>query len=309
MKKQSAVVINSCFPVTKIVKLGNGCYKLKRESLLQGDYGAPERGTITKMSKQALARLIVTIQSTEIEFSSMLTLTYPKVYPSKGDIIKQDISFLTTWLKRNFDTENLWFLEFQERGAPHFHVMLENDAITPKMRVKVGLKWTERIVLSDWFSDYIDDQDKPEETYSKEVRKIAAVNCHETVWELIREVSGARNYVTKYAAKAYQKKPPKWFKGVGRFWGCSRAVSTKGIEIDVTDSEVRDYLREHNHTVADWEVLPKYIFNVQDETQRKEQESDGSRGNGIVCNSDATDIDTGVGVRPEASEQVAEVRG
>jgi hypothetical protein len=199
----------------------------------------------------------------------MLTLTYPGIFPRSGDIVKGDVGYMTTWLKRNITDDYLWFLEFQKRGAPHIHILLTNDTILPYQRAVVGLKWTERVVTSDWFLFGLGAAiDEPigsityAQAYGSQVYKAAAVACHPKTWELIRDDGGARRYVTKYAAKQYQKEVPEMFQDVGRFWGCSRDVKPQGITIDVTDEEVRQFLSENGHIAASWEVLPQYIFNV-----------------------------------------------
>ena len=231
---------------------------------MQGDYGPKDcsRGRIKKMSKNSLARLIVVAQTTDVEFSSMLTLTYPRIYPRSGDIVKADVGFLTTWFKKAFNWQYLWFLEFQSRGAPHIHVMLDNDGISPRLRAEVGLKWTHRTATSDWFQDYLNDSVDPDKTSAAIIRNMAAVACHPKTWELIESGEGARRYVTKYAAKQMQKSVPGRFSNVGRFWGCSQSVPKEGVTVDVTDDEVRQYLTDRGHQAADWEVIPKYIFNV-----------------------------------------------
>jgi hypothetical protein len=200
----------------------------------------------------------------------MLTLTYPAHHPGSGKIVKEDVGYITTWLKRNITDEYLWFLEFQQRGAPHIHVLLTNDIILPDQRAKVGLKWVERIVTADWFLMGLGAAiDEPigsktyAQAYGSQVYRAAAVACHRKTWELIRDDGGARRYVTKYAAKQYQKEVPKAFEDVGRFWGCSRNVKPAGVTIDVTDEEVRQFLSENGHIAANWEVLPQYIFNVK----------------------------------------------
>ena len=130
------------------------------------------------------------------------------------------------------------------------------------MRASAGLKWVERVVKSEWYLDHYED--KTYQEYAVQITRMASVACHEKTWELIRSANGARNYVTKYAAKQYQKEVPLKFQDVGRFWGISKdARPEHEQEIDVTDDEVRSFLAERGHTAADWEVLPKILFNVK----------------------------------------------
>lgn len=257
--------INTIYPVSQIISYGAGCFQVKREAIApikNRPFADSKRGRIRKLSQNAITRLIVYAQATPIVFESMITLTYGKYYPQNGQIVKSDINYICTWLKRNYDTNYLWFLEFQKRKAPHVHILVEPEEITPRMRVRLGLNWVERQLTSDWFTGH----NLTPEAYAKQAQNLAGFNCHPKVWELIRSDGGARRYVTKYAAKSYQKDVPAKFQDVGRFWGCSRDVRPMGATIDVTDEEVRQFLKEREHQVADWDVLPKYLFNVSRET-------------------------------------------
>lgn len=253
-------------PITKIKKYKNGCYEIVRESQLKGQHNPFEnstRGKITKMSNKSISRLIVTAQATDVSFASMLTLTYPKVFPLSGKIVKADVGYITQWLRKTYDFEYLWFLEFQRRAAPHLHVLLPIGELSPRLRSSVAIKWTERVVTSGWFESRLIELNMDDDEASKQTWKMLSVHVHSKAWEIIRNDGGARRYVTKYAAKAYQKKVPPMFQDVGRFWGCSQKVKPKElVTLDVSDDEVRDYLSNRDHQTADWEVLPKYLFNV-----------------------------------------------
>ena len=90
------------------------------------------------------------MQCTQVEFRSMLTLTYPQHYPMDGSIVKTDVGAVVQKIRRR-EWEYLWFLEFQKRGAPHLHVLLSVGEVTPAMRVDFGLYWTTRIALGEWY--------------------------------------------------------------------------------------------------------------------------------------------------------------
>lgn len=268
-KRFDPMVIEAVFPVEKIRLYAGGCAEVIRGCKLQAKPEVPKRGKIKIMSNDSISRLIVTIQATDATFSSMITLTYPRQFPTAGETVKADIIYFTKWLRQKIETQYLWFLEFQKRGAPHMHIMVEPDVITPHMRVEAGLRWTERIALSDWFKRAMGFTpgttagEAAYTRYAKEVQKMAAFNTHYTFWETIRDDGGARRYVTKYAAKQYQKEVPEEYRNVGRFWGASREVKpTEVVTLDVTDDEVRDFLSANGHQCSDWEILPKYLFNI-----------------------------------------------
>ena len=261
--------INTCFPITGIEIYKNNCYKLQRTSLLQGEYTPKGGSRIVTFTKKSLANLIFTVNATDVEFHSMITLTYPNEYPANGVRVKEDLRVFTQWLQRKLETNIIWFLEFQKRGAPHFHILTEIDAITPNMRVMAGIKWIQRIIEADWFMtcfrEFSDGQviGFQWQEYKAEVVKIAKFNMRTEVWELAKHPNGMRNYAAKYAAKQYQKEVPKDYTEVGRFWGCSdnvRPVPTR--KVDTCEDDIRMLLQAADHTAQDYEILPKLLFNV-----------------------------------------------
>lgn len=242
-------------PVAQVEVWGNGVFKIirKREVKMQGKI--PERGTIKTASKKSLKRLMALMQATEVSFRSMLTLTYPKHFPIDGAIVKADLKALLQKLRREKLTTYLWFLEFQKRGAPHIHLLLENEHITPYWRANFGLYWTERIALAEWYYTKI-----PIESYHNEVAKMARFNCNEETWQLLENPESAKRYVTKYAAKENQKVVPENFKNVGRLWGASRNVKPEIITLDHTEDEVRELVQRSGVDQANWENLPQFLW-------------------------------------------------
>mgnify|MGYP000244169787 CR=1 FL=1 len=241
---------------------------VRKKQQLQGGV-IPQRGKIKKMSNRAISRLIFTANASSVEFNVMATFTYPAAYPLNGKIVKADIGYFVQWLRKAFGTEYLWFLEFQTRGAPHFHVLINLEGLSPYIRAEVGLRWVSRIATSEWFIDWLQIEQSlkklnARQILSREVSKMARVATRLETMELLREPKAGRKYVTKYAAKAIQKRVPKKYQDVGRFWGCSKAViPVCEVEVDVTDDEVREWLAKQDHATANWEVLPRYLFNLQ----------------------------------------------
>lgn len=149
-------------------------------------------------------------------------------------------------MRRKAEISYIWFLEFQRRGAPHFHVLLSILPYTA-IREELAHRWS-KLVGKD-----------AEERY-----KVYKVHKHPRTWEEIRHIGGAERYIAKYAAKQNQKKVPDWYKGVGRFWAASRDVKQsipQPIEIDVGEDELRGILHTDRHPATSWDVLPKFIFS------------------------------------------------
>lgn len=264
---------NRVNPIKSVEVFHNGVIRVNRESLLQGDYSHLSNGRkgrkIKMLSQKSLAALVATIQATDIRLTTMLTLTYPKMHPNDGSIVKADLNRFLTGLRKKSPFEYLWFLEFQRRGAPHIHILTDHEAITPVMRIHLAEKWTGAIINSQWWLQRVAlasvGRDCCEAKFlAAEVRKIFSFNIDPTVWEWVRSEDGAKRYVTKYATKPEQKEVPPNYQNVGRFWGCSRSIALgNGHRVETTEKEFRKFLRLQEHTVNEWEVIPKYLYDVK----------------------------------------------
>lgn len=247
-------------PITQITAYGNGCFVTHRKMIAPLQGKLPTRSNIKMLSRRSLIRLIFLMQCTPVKFRSMLTLTYPYYFPRDGEVVKSDLAAVTQKIRR-LEYEYLWFLEFQKRGAPHVHILLTPDSISPHLRVDFGLYWTQRIATSKWFLTVC-----PVDSYDTEVLKMAKFNVNPKIIELIKHPEGARNYVSKYASKERQKKVPPEYENVGRFWGCSRSVMPGGTTLDVTEEELEDWLKEKGHPAGRYDLIPKYLWGLQQES-------------------------------------------
>jgi len=162
----------------------------------------PERGIVTTFTRRSRQRLAFVANNTDVRFTSMLTLTYPSVYPGSGKRVKAHLNaFLTRLRQRIGKMSYLWFLEFQKRGAPHVHVLLTGFPANFDNRQWVSRAWYDICQSGD-----------PNHLLAG------------TRLERIRKQDGARRYAVKYASKMRQKAVPEGFRDVGRFWGHSRDV-------------------------------------------------------------------------------------
>jgi len=156
------------------------------------------RGEIKELTPAARARLAFTAQNLEIELTHMVTLTYPAEFPKDGALVKRQFNRLLSWMRSRAKPGKLgylWFLEFQRRGAPHVHVLLD------------GVHWTHAELSARWYAA----------VGSGDERHLRAG----TRMERLRTADGAARYVTKYATKTRQKSVPEDYRSVGRFWGAS----------------------------------------------------------------------------------------
>lgn len=116
--------INSIFPVIGLIAFHGGIVVRRgcNVNLNRRNY-SHERKKIYMVSKRSLARLALLVRGSGVQFTSLMTLTYGANYPLSGRIAKKHLNHFLINAKRNFGTfEHIWVLEFQERGAVHFHI-------------------------------------------------------------------------------------------------------------------------------------------------------------------------------------------
>lgn len=167
---------------------------------------------------------------------AMLTLTLPGEWATvcpDGRRFKRHVRVLRKRLGRYFEAHSvrewgaLWFLEFQERGAPHLHACFWGvEAVALEaMRVWIAAAWADVVGHPD-----------PVERAKHEAAG--------TKWE--RSRTGHFGYASKYASKMQQKRVPDGFRDVGRFWGIWRGVAPKPVvwTEDRSLGEVRVLLRQ-----------------------------------------------------------------
>lgn len=167
-----------------------------------GGAGGGIRGKITELSRKSRQRMKTHARNVPAgTFKAMLTLTYPRNFTTDGKEVKRHRDLIVRWLKRNGCADGFWFLEFQERGAPHFHMYLK---VWPAGGVSA--------VSAAWHS-IIGTDDKKHLAWH--LGELSGRPCLE--W--LRNPLAASAYVTKYASKPEQKHVPDEYQDVGRFWG------------------------------------------------------------------------------------------
>lgn len=157
------------------------------------------RQPITEFTKSSRKNLAFTANNTDVHFDRMVTLTYPNKFPNDGRIIKKHLDAMLQWLRRRNIAGYLWFLEFQKRGAPHYHILTSGGDYIDRY----DLSWR-------WFQIVASNDEKHLESGTRIERG--------------KSERGLHRYAVKYAAKLHQKTVPANFVRVGRLWGCSGNV-------------------------------------------------------------------------------------
>lgn len=128
-----------------------------------------------------------------------VTLTYRNI-PRDGRLVKRHLAaFAERWRRRLGMTLGAWKLEFQRRGAAHFHLALvvPGDIDLVALRAWTSSSWTAIVSPGD----------------------LVHLSAGTNVQELRGNFAG---YFAKYTAspdKRYQHEVPEDFTNVGRWWG------------------------------------------------------------------------------------------
>lgn len=191
------------------------------------------RSVVSQFSRKSRNRLSFVARNAATPLPVFITLTYPSEYPSDGSTVKRHLNAFLQFVRRR-NLSFLWFLEFQRRGAPHFHIAVSGYVSAQS----VALAWF-RIVGSGDPAHFR-----------------AGTRC-----EHFRDPRGFAAYATKYALKFEQKTVPAGYENVGRFWGASRSVNPEPSSI-INGSPhqlapvIRQIVRFYNALRAGWHKPP-----------------------------------------------------
>jgi len=156
-----------------------------------------DRKPIKEFTQSAATRMRRYLRESVPEYNTLITLTYPEGHGYSGGRAKRDLKVFMQRLKREFVYDiyfsAFWFMEFQSRGAIHFHIFTNRPY--PKGRL-----------ARDWY-DICSTED---------VRHLRAGTRIEAIRSGRHGISA---YAAKYAAKHCQKVVPEHFGWTGRFWG------------------------------------------------------------------------------------------
>lgn len=154
--------------------------------------------TFTKKSRGRLCSLVAKIKRHSRPV--FVTLTYPENYPSDYKKYKRDLSNFSKRLKYAFPGVSvLWKLEFQDRGAPHYHMFVFGASLS-RLQAFIPLAWYQVVKSGD---------EKHLRWHRGELG-----NGNEHCVQEIRSWNGVKSYTAKYFTKGVNV-----VSETGRFWG------------------------------------------------------------------------------------------
>lgn len=189
------------------------------------------RGAITRWSRASVRRFMLITKNARCEWVGLITLTYPSEYSADGKAVKKQLNSFLQYLRR-LDVTYCWVLEFQLRGAPHFHILVSD--YVPKD--DVARRWFNIVGSGD-------------EKHLRAGTRVEGVNGDKN--RLLR-------YLFSYLRKADQKKVPEEYIGVGRFWGSTRNVLQEvgKVVVRCREFEARKAMRVvrkyYEHKIRSW---------------------------------------------------------
>lgn len=235
-----------------------------------GDGGDEPEGIIRGWSARSRARMVATMAELDLApllwaegEPAMVTLTYPgdwETVAPDGPTAKAHLRAFFERYKRAWgeNWRGIWKLEFQRRGAPHFHLLMvppsglastqrraeyeakralweSSDPATrgpcPRWRAAVGDGMRFRAWLSETWADIVGHPDPDERAR----HVLAGTGVDFAEGDRARDPKRAAVYFGKhgaFAAKDYQHKVPKLWadsgQTVGRFWGYRELRKIRG---------------------------------------------------------------------------------
>lgn len=205
-----------------------------------------KRSIIKKFSFGATRRCKFVFDNIADKMNVVVHLTYPNEFPMDGSIVKKHLHSFLDWMSKR-DYKNAWVLEFQIRGAPHFHIMIDKE-----------IPWQD--VADRWYK-IVDSKDP------KHLRAGTSV-------EAIRSKGGMAVYMVGYLNKNKQKIVPDEYKKVGRFWGYSKELLKK-TEIRIYgDIESIKMLKEKLKPLKSYRKAQKKIWRRKDKKRGKKKKKE-----------------------------------
>lgn len=197
----------------------------------------PQRGVVSSWSPKSRRRMVRTIAECVLDGHGwgMVTLTYPgdwlSCVPSPEVAKRQLKAFRKRWERKfGVQIECIWKLEFQRRGAPHFHLLIR----IPSVALPIVRSW----VLETWASI----------VGSGDPRHAKAGTSVDVKWRGWDGAAAIARYFGKHglwSTKEYQHDVPDDWETSGRWWGVwnlDRVRESVSID-DLTAKQVRRLLR------------------------------------------------------------------
>jgi hypothetical protein len=200
--------------------------KLRKEGDEQEKQEVIKRGNVMSFTSKSRNRLMRTLAQVERNnLPSFVTLTYPAVYSEVPKVWKRHLdNFIKRLVRKFLGVAGVWKLEPQQRGAPHFHMLIW------------GIDWIDlaKFVPQAWY-EVVGSGDEGHLAWH--LGLLGNKHC-------VQQVESQRG-VFWYASK-YMSKEVVGFENVGRWWGVFKRENLplgEVVNIEVTEEKAIEFIR------------------------------------------------------------------
>lgn len=172
---------------------------------------------LSNSSRRRLIRLFSSVRTGELSSPTFVTLTYHLGRSSQSRVCKSHLNAFLQYFRRNYPVlEYIWRMEFQKRGAVHFHLMFFMPIGCDVMESREF-----RQEVRDVWHRIAEPLSSAHSRYGTDVRSV-------------NNYSHGAFYVSKYIAKTDKNKKSNY---LGRHWGHSTTLPTEPfLVIDIPSS-------------------------------------------------------------------------
>ena len=180
--------------------------------------GGGKRGKIKIFSRASRKRLFEELHKLIFETVTFITLTYPEDFPVTSKIYKAHLKEFRRRIEVKWGKISaFWRLEFQKRGAPHYHIMFFDCPPFDHFEIS----WVWKCVTHTWDM------------------------AHELLGANVRLITDGRQerliafYVGKYIAKVDERTENSYDEHTGRWWGRWNIEDEKPMEFTLPDWQAK----------------------------------------------------------------------
>lgn len=223
--------------------------KKKRDDKLQGK---PKGSKIREYTPRTAVRLNLHLTEFSEKYKHEITVTYPAEFPTDGLIVRKHRHELLRRLKRHGVKNYTTCLEFQERGAPHIHVLVD--------------KWVNFRKLKNMWFKIVGSGDP--------LHLEAGTSIND-----IQDITKTRMYMSAYARKKDQKEVPEGYENVGKWWTSND--SAKPHEIESCEYDTQREMHRENRQITRWRKAVKRT--VERKSGKKHKKWNVRTGKGFLA--------------------------
>jgi hypothetical protein len=233
-------------PHKRKLRLWNDCLSVSPDCDFERS-GGGLRGDVKNFSKDSRYRLFKLLHQLSFEKVTFITLTYPLDFPTDKKIYKAHLKEWRRRIEHAYGKKQcIWRLEFQKRGAPHYHLLYLDFGF---VHVQVLCNLWHSITHSTSEAHRRNGVDIKLCTNGKQGALIAS-------------------YLAKYVAKPDERKQIDVKEKPGRWWGKWNIEESEPVEIEMQDYQAAQVVKKMLDGRKDkrWEPMDPSICTVMGDT-------------------------------------------